>query len=84
MLFGMSKATHPGDTLFAMLKERDLGQRELAREMGISPTFINDLVACRRKFGIAISLRLEKALGHPAEFWMVQQMNFDLARARRR
>lgn len=73
---------HPGETLREILDERRVVHRQFAAEIGITAGFLCDFLKCRRGAGTLMALRLEKALGISAEFWLTQQMHRDLAGAR--
>ena len=53
--------------------------RELARQMGVRPMRVNEIVRGRRAITADTALRLAKALGASARFWMNLQINYDLA-----
>ena len=61
---------HVGVLIAAWLKHKGWSQKKLARLSGISRTEINHLVKARRGAGPRSALKLEKATGVRAEFWM--------------
>ena len=75
-------SSHPGETLREMLKEREMLQTQLALEMDVADSYLSDFINCKRAAGTKLALRLEKALGVAAEFWLTMQMHHDLATAR--
>jgi addiction module HigA family antidote len=77
-----SDCVHPGEYLRVTLQERAIIQRQFAKQLGIAPSYLCDFLMCRRGAATKLALRLEKALGVPAEFWLTLQMNHDLAVAR--
>lgn len=81
----MSKTSppHPGRILLREhLIPRGMTQSELAIRMGVPFPRINEIVRGRRGITAESALLLEAALGHPAEAWMLLQVDWDLARAR--
>ncbi len=75
-------SSHPGDTLREMLLRREVKQNAFAAEIGVKDSYLSDVVNGRRGVGVAMALRLEKALEVKAEFWLTMQINHDLATAR--
>jgi len=74
--------TPPGDTIGELLQERELRQAELAIRMGVTPKFINELVAGKATITPTTALALEKALGVPADFWLAREARYQEALAR--
>ena len=56
---------------------------QLAKELGITPSRLNDIVLGRRGITADTALRLARYLGTTAEFRMNLQMNYELRVARR-
>ena len=87
----MSKATKalepipPGEILAEeFMAPHGLSQNRLAREIGISPARINDIVHGRSAITAGVALRLAKYFGTTAELWLNLQSDYDLRLARRR
>jgi HTH-type transcriptional regulator/antitoxin HigA len=80
--YAPDNTSHPGETLREMLAEREIVQRQFAKQIGIAPSYLCDFLQCRRGAAPRLALRLEKALGVSAEFWLTMQMHHDLAGAR--
>lgn len=76
------KATHPGTLISAEIKARGISQKELAAELGVLPTFLNEILKGKRALTADFAILLEKALGVPAIYWMNFQTQFDVDRAR--
>jgi addiction module HigA family antidote len=74
---------HPGETLRETLAERGMTQAALAAKLGVSPATVSHIVTGYRGIGIQTALRLEKALGINARFWMNLQAGYDLHCARK-
>ena len=78
----MLKNTHPGEVLpEEFLKEFDLSQNRLGREIGMSPRAINEIVHGKRSITANTALRLGKFFGTSAQFWLNLQTSYDLEEA---
>ena len=76
----MTTPCHPGEILkYEFLKPLGISAIGLARTIGVPRTRIERLV--REQTGVTpdTALRLSKALGTSAEFWMNMQTNYDMA-----
>jgi len=70
---------HPGEVLQAEFMEpMGLSQNQLARDMGVPPRRINEIVLGKRRITADTALRLSRYFDMSAEFWMGLQMDFDL------
>src|SRR5688572_30033653 len=77
-------ALHPGIVLFEQfLKPSGLSQNALAREIGVPPRRINEIILGKRGITADTALRLAKRFGNSARFWMGLQADFDLDEARK-
>jgi antitoxin HigA-1 len=73
---------HPGEVLQEeFLIPLGISQNQLARVMRVPPNRINDIVQKRRGISAETALRLGKALGTTADFWMNLQCKYDLETA---
>ena len=72
---------HPGETLSEMLGERRISQVRLAREIGVPPGLIGEIVRGHRAIAADTALRLARGLGTTAQFWLRLQEAHDLERA---
>jgi addiction module HigA family antidote len=71
--------SHPGRILYERyLKPTGLSQNALARELGVPPRRINEIVLGKRGITADTALRLAKRFGNSARFWMGLQADFDL------
>jgi addiction module HigA family antidote len=59
-----------------------LSARRLARELGVPPDRVNEIVNGRRSISAATALLLGERFGTSAEFWMNLQTAHDLEVAR--
>lgn len=73
---------HPGEMLKEEVEERELKKADLAGELGLLPGHLSELFKGKRNINSRLAVRLEKALGISAEYWLGLQSTYDLARAR--
>ena len=78
----MAQATHPGEHLEEFLTEFGISQYRLARTIGVPPRRINEIVHGRRSVTADTALRIGRALGTTAAFWLNLQTMYDLDVAR--
>ena len=70
---------HPGELLLEeFLEPMGLSQNRLAREIGVPPRRINEIVLGKRRVTADTALRLAKYFDMSAEFWMGLQMDYEL------
>ncbi len=70
---------HPGEILLEeFLVPLRLSQNRLAREIGVSPRRINEIVHGKRRLTAETALRLARYFGMSAEFWLGLQMDYEL------
>lgn len=72
-------AVHPGEILLELLEQNQLTQSELARHLHVTQAKINEI--CRGKRGITpdMAMKLGKAFGQSASFWLNLQKNWELS-----
>lgn len=75
--------THPGDLLKDEIECRGISQRQLAAEMGVSYTVLNDIVNGKRAVNPKFALLCEAALGVPAHVLMELQTDYDMLTVKR-
>ena len=76
--------SHPGIVLLEQfLKPSGLSQNALARDIGVPPRRINEIILGKRGITADTALRLAKHFGNSARYWMGLQTDFDLEEARR-
>ena len=73
---------HPGEHLAEMLEELGVSQYRLAKAIGVPPMRISEIVRRRREVTADTALRIGRALGTSAEFWLNLQRTYDLDLAR--
>jgi len=76
-------ATHPG----VLIKDEiaatpNLNQRILAKELGVQPSFLNEIIKGKRPVTADIAILLEKILGISADYWMKFQSQYEIDKAR--
>ena len=73
---------HPGEILLEeFLGPLGISQNWLARAMAVPPRRINEIVHGKRAVTADTAIRLARALGTSAHFWMGLQADFDLEEA---
>jgi addiction module HigA family antidote len=76
------RSSHPGRILHEQfMKPAGLSQNALARELGVPPRRINEIILGKRGITADTALRLAKHFGNAPRFWMELQADFDLAEA---
>ena len=76
---------HPGEILLEeFLKPLGLSQNQLARDIDVPPTRVNEVVNGQRPITIDTALRLARYFGTTPDFWLNLQQRFDLVTAQRR
>ena len=80
----LGPAIPPGEILLEeYLKPLGVGQLEAAKRLGISLNRLNEIVLGKRGITADTALRLSKALGTTAGFWLNVQTQFDIATAQK-
>ena len=77
----MKKLTpiHPGEVLLEdFIKPLDLSQYRVAKEIGVPPRRINEIVLGKRAVSADTALRLGRFFGTSARFWLNLQTVYDL------
>ena len=79
------KNIHPGEILLQeFLIPMQISQNRLARDTGVPPRRINELVHGKRAVTADTALRLALYFGNSEAFWMGLQADYDLEEARTR
>jgi len=60
------------------LKPLDMSVNQLATNLGVTATRLNDIVRGRRGVTADTALRLARYLGTSSEFWLGLQLEYDL------
>jgi len=78
----MPSAHHPGLRLQSeYLLPLGISQNRLARELGVPPRRINEIVLGKRAISADTAVRLARFFGNDAGDWMRWQADFDIERA---
>lgn len=77
------KATHPGILIKDELEVRpDLKQKDLAKELGVKASFLNEIINGKRPITPEIAVLLEGVFEIPASYWMKFQSQYEIDKAR--
>lgn len=70
---------HPGEILLEeFLKPMGISQYRIAKDIGVSPRRINEIVHGKRSITADTALRLARYFGTSERFWMNLQSSYDL------
>jgi addiction module HigA family antidote len=78
----MKNPSHPGRIVRACLEDLGLSVTGAARVLGVTRQALNNVVNEKAGISAEMAVRLSKAFGSTADFWLRLQMNYDLARLR--
>ena len=78
----MKNPSHPGRLIKDDLDELGVSVAEAAVAIGVTRQQLYRVIRGENAVSPEMALRLEKAIGSTADFWMRVQMNYDLAQAR--
>ena len=74
--------THPGEVLNAeFMIPLGLSARRLAKEIGVPPNRITEIIRGRRDLSADTALRLSRCFGTTAQFWLNLQDAHELSKA---
>ena len=73
--------THPGEVIKDEVEYRNISQRKLAEQLGISYKALNDLLNGHRSLTTSTAMMFEAALDIPADSLMRLQMKYNMQRA---
>jgi addiction module HigA family antidote len=80
----MKNPPHPGLLIKGELDELGVSIAEAAAGLGVTRQQLYRVTNGENAISPDMALRLEKAIGSTADFWLRLQMNYDLAQARLR
>ena len=73
------KPIHPGEILKTeFLEPMGLSQNKLAKEIGVPPRRINEIIHGKRAITADTALRFSKFFGTTAQFWLNLQAHYEL------
>jgi len=71
-------ATHPGEVLRDEIEFRNLSQRKLAKQLGVSHSVLNEILNSRQPVDNEFALLIEATLGIEASLLINLQNRYDL------
>ena len=77
-------AIHPGEHLAEELKELGMSASELARQLGVSPNRVTEIINGQRTITGDSAVRLAHFFGTSAEFWLNLQSIYEIRLAEKR
>lgn len=78
------RTPHPGKVLLKeFLEAKSISQNALARDLGVPPRRINEIVLGKRGISADTAIRLARRFGNSERYWMQLQADFDLEEARK-
>jgi len=80
----MKNPSHPGDIIRDCLDELGVKVTDGPKALGVTRTALSRVINRRAGVSAEMALRLEKAIGSTAGFWLRLQLNYDLAQVRMR
>jgi addiction module HigA family antidote len=80
----MKKPNHPGDLIRDCLDEFKINVTDGAKALGVTRATLSRLLNGKASVSPEMAVRLEKALGSSAGFWLRLQLNYDLAQIQAR
>jgi addiction module HigA family antidote len=79
-----SRSIHPGRVLLEdHMEPAGLSQNALARDIGVPPRRINEIVLGKRGISADTAIRLATRFRNSERYWMQLQTDFDLGEARK-
>jgi len=75
-------AVIPGDVLAYELEIRSMAQQELAKRTGLTPKHIVSIVKGKSAITSETAIKLERALGMPADYWLTLESQYQETQAR--
>lgn len=73
-----AEPVHPGEMIKDEIEFRGLTQKQLAVEMGMSPSLLNEILNGRRRVSTEYALLFEAVLGIDANVWIRMQADYDM------
>ena len=76
-------ATHPGIFIKGEIISRGLSQKQLAQQMGVSVSLLNEILNQKRALNTEMAMLIEAALDIPALALLNMQTEYDMLMAKR-
>ena len=73
-----SEPVHPGTLLKEEIEYRGISQKQLAQQMCVSYSVLNEILNGKRPISIEYALYLEAVLGIDAQLWIQMQADYNL------
>jgi len=80
----MKNPNHPGDIIRDCLDELGVNVTDSAKALGVTRAALSRVLNRKAAVSAEMAVRLEKAIGSSAGFWLRLQLNYDLARVQAR
>ena len=80
----MKKPSHPGDIIRGCLNELGVNVTDGTKALGVTRSALSRLINHKTGVSAEMAVRLEKAIGSTAGFWLRLQLNYDLAQIQAR
>ena len=77
-----SNLIHPGEMIKDEIEYRGISQSALAKEIGLPPSVLNEVLNGKRAVTTEYALLLEAALGIEADIWLRLQTNYNKQKAK--
>lgn len=74
--FNPDRSSPPGDTIKDLLEEKDLSIEEFAQQIGMSDIGAEMLIGGSMPITLDLAIRLERALGPSAVFWLKRERHY--------
>lgn len=75
-------AVLPGEVLSDELEIRDMSQQELSKRTGLSAKHIVSIIKGKAPITPETAIKLERAIGMPANYWLNLESNYQEIKAR--
>jgi len=80
----MKNPPHPGGLIGGDIEALGLTVARAAKALGVTRQQLYNVINGKSAISAEMAVRLEKAIGGPADFWLRLQSNYDLAQVRLR
>jgi antitoxin HigA-1 len=80
----MKNPNHPGDIIRDSLDALGVNVTEGAKALGVTRATLSRVLNRKAAVSAEMAVRLEKAIGSSAGFWLRLQLNYDLAQVQAR
>lgn len=74
---------HPGEMIKDEINARGITQKDLAQQMGVSYTVLNEVLNGKRPVTTEYALLLEAALGTDANIWIGLQADYNMQKMKK-